>query len=74
LVRRIGYGFLHTARRLLEERALILRRASEVLREPMLAEDGGRVARMAAAIGGDHAVADALPLVVMLRGAAYGYM
>jgi len=61
------------ARAILDERSDVLRRASETLHEPMLAEDGARLARLAAAVGGTQALSDPLPLVVMLRGSGYGY-
>jgi Ca-activated chloride channel family protein len=61
------------ARRVLDERADILRRASDTLHEPKLVEDGGRLARLAEAVGGSQAMSDALPLVVLLRGSGYGY-
>ena len=51
----------------------MLRRASEALAEPMLAQDGARIGRLASAIGGPAPLNDALSLVVMLRGSAYGY-
>jgi len=61
------------ARALLEERAQVLRRASEALAEPRLAEDGARLERLASAVGGPGQVSDPLALVVMLRGSGYGY-
>jgi Ca-activated chloride channel family protein len=66
-----------TARASLDERAQVLRRASEALAEPMLAEDGARLARLASAVGGTGRdtgeIRDPLALVVMLRGSGYGY-
>jgi formate dehydrogenase assembly factor FdhD len=62
------------ASRVLEERAEILRRASDTLREPKLAEDGLRLARLAHAVAGDGQVQDPLPLAVLLRGSGYGYL
>jgi hypothetical protein len=61
------------AHRLLDERAQVLRRASEALAEPMLAEDGARLERLAGAVGGKGQMGDPLALVVMLRGSGYGY-
>ncbi len=61
------------AHRLLDERAQVLRRASEALAEPMLAEDGARLERLASAVGGKGQMGDPLALVVMLRGSGYGY-
>jgi Ca-activated chloride channel family protein len=62
------------ARQLLDERAEVLRRAAEALGDARLAEDAGRVARLASAVGGDGSIRDPLPLVVMLRGSGYGYL
>jgi Ca-activated chloride channel family protein len=62
------------ARRLLDERAEVLRRAAEALGDARLGEDADRVARLASAVGGDGSVRDPLPLVVMLRGSGYGYL
>jgi Ca-activated chloride channel family protein len=61
------------AARLLDERADVLRRASALLKDPRLADDGARVARLSHAIGGDPPVGDSLALAVMLRGSGYGY-
>ena len=52
----------------------MLAQASETLNEPMLAEDGARLVRLAGAVGGDQSIRDPLPLVVMLRGSGYGYL
>jgi Ca-activated chloride channel family protein len=62
------------ARKLLDERAEVLRSAAVVLAEPRLAEDGARLQRLATAVGGDRPLTDALPLVVMLRGSGFGYL
>ncbi|MBV9947733.1 MAG: hypothetical protein JOZ69_12840 [Myxococcales bacterium] len=62
---RVDRGERQEARRLLDERAEILRVAAERLGEPMLAEEGARMTRMSAAVGGDHALADPLALVVL---------
>jgi Ca-activated chloride channel family protein len=70
---RVDRGDRAGARSLLDERAEVLKRASEALHEPMLAEDGARLARLASAVGGEQALSDPLPLVVMLRGSGYGY-
>jgi Ca-activated chloride channel family protein len=69
----INQGDRAAARRTLDERAEVLRRAAEVLNEPRLAEDGARLARWAGLVIGD-ALRDPLPLVVMLRGSGYGYL
>lgn len=71
---RVDAGDRTGARALLDERVDVLRRASESLHEPMLAEDGARLARLASAVGGGEALSDPLPLVVMLRGSGYGYL
>ena len=70
---RVDHGDRPGARGLLDERAQVLRRASEALAEPMLAEDGARLERLASAVGGDGQMGDPLALVVMLRGSGYGY-
>jgi Ca-activated chloride channel family protein len=62
------------ARQTLDERAEGLRRAAVALGDPRLALDASRVDRLAAAVGGDSPVRDALPLVVLLRGSGYGYL
>jgi Ca-activated chloride channel family protein len=59
---------------LLQERADILRKASDDLHEPLLGDDALRLARLASAVNGAARVQDALPLAVMLRGSAYGYL
>ena len=51
----------------------MLTQAADTLKEPMLAEDGARLVRLAAAVGGERSIQDPLPLVVMLRGSGYGY-
>jgi Mg-chelatase subunit ChlD len=71
---RVDGGDRAGARQQLEERAQVLAQAAEALREPMLADDGARLVRLAAAVGGDAPVRDPLPLVVMLRGSGYGYL
>ena len=71
---RVDRGDRAGARQELDERAKVLAQASETLKEPMLAEDGARLVRLAGAVGGDQSIRDPLPLVVMLRGSAYGYM
>jgi Mg-chelatase subunit ChlD len=70
----VDRGDRNGARALLDERAEVLRRAAAALNEPRLAEDGARLARLATAVGGDPSMRDPLPLVVMLRGAGYGYL
>jgi Ca-activated chloride channel family protein len=59
---------------ILEERIDVLRAASDTLHDPMLAEDGARLARLATAVGRDGGISDPLPLAVMLRGTGYGYL
>jgi Ca-activated chloride channel family protein len=70
---RVDHGDRGGARLVLDERAQVLRRASQALGEPLLAEDGGRLERLASAVGGATPIGDPLPLVVMLRGSGYGY-
>jgi len=70
---RVDRGDRSGARAELDERAQVLRRASEALAEPMLAEDGARLERLASAVGGTGQMGDPLALVVMLRGSGYGY-
>jgi len=70
---RVDRGDRGGARALLDERAQVLRRASEALSEPMLAEDGARIVRLASAVGGTDSMSDPLALAVMLRGSGYGY-
>ena len=71
---RVDAGDRAGATRLLDERAEVLRIAATSLSEPMLAQDGARLARLAVAVGGEGKVSDPLPLVVMLRGSGYGYL
>ena len=71
---RVDRGDRAGARRELDERAQVLARAADSLKEPMLAEDGARLARLGHAVGDDPAMHDPLPLVVMLRGTGYGYL
>jgi Mg-chelatase subunit ChlD len=71
---RVDHGDRSGAKQELDERAQVLSRASDVLHEPMLAEDGARLVRLASAVGGDQQIHDPLPLVVMLRGTGYGYL
>jgi Ca-activated chloride channel family protein len=72
---RVDAGDRGGATRMLDERAEVLRIAASTLSEPMLAEDGARLARLSVAVGGGtSAVSDPLPLVVMLRGSGYGYL
>jgi Ca-activated chloride channel family protein len=69
---RVDRGDRAGARQALEERADVLRYAAGALGEPRLAEDGGRLARLADAVGGGQAIGDPLPLAVLLRGSGYG--
>ena len=71
---RVDSGDRAGARKLLDERADVLRSAATALSEPRLAEDGARLQRLGNAVGGDRQMADALPLVVMLRGSGFGYL
>ena len=71
---RVDAGDRAGATRMLDERAEVLRIAATSLSEPMLAEDGARLARLGVAVGGAGQVSDPLPLVVMLRGSGYGYL
>lgn len=71
---RVDSGDRSGASAMLDERADVLRRAADALNEPMLAEDGARLARLATAVGREGGVSDPLPLVVMLRGTGYGYL
>jgi len=68
---RVDAGDRGGASRLLDERAQLLARASQLLGEPLFQEDGKRLARLAAAVGGGS---DALPLAILLRGSGYGYL
>jgi Ca-activated chloride channel family protein len=71
---RVDHGDRGAARALLEERAVVMRAAAGALAEPRLVEDAARLDRLADAVGGARPLADALPLVVMLRGSGYGYL
>ncbi len=71
---RVDAGDRAGARALLDERATVLRTASATLGEPRFVEDAARLERLADAVGGARRIADALPLVVMLRGSGYGYL
>jgi Ca-activated chloride channel family protein len=71
---RVDHGDRGAARALLEERAVVMRTAASALAEPRLVEDAARLDRLADAVGGARPLADALPLVVMLRGSGYGYL
>jgi Ca-activated chloride channel family protein len=59
------------AARLLRERATLLARAAQDLREPRFNEDGLRLGRLETAISG---VADPLALALLLRGSGTGYL
>jgi Ca-activated chloride channel family protein len=71
---RVDHGDRAGARGLLDERAAVLRAAASTLGEGRFIEDAGRLEQLANAVGGAQPVADALPLVVMLRGSGYGYL
>ena len=64
------------ATRLLQERAEILKRAATTLSDPRLGEDAIRLARLSRAIGGGSTPdsVKSVPLAVLLRGSAYGYL
>jgi Ca-activated chloride channel family protein len=64
------------ATRLLQERAEILKRAATTLADQRLGEDAIRLARLSRAIGGGTAPESvkSVPLAVLLRGSAYGYL
>lgn len=63
------------ATRLLQERAEILKRAATTLSDPRLGEDAIRLARLSRAIGGGTPDSvKSVPLAVLLRGSAYGYL
>ncbi|MEI7891482.1 MAG: VWA domain-containing protein [Myxococcales bacterium] len=62
------------AAKILQERAELLSRAAEVLKEPAFAEDSQRLGRLASAVNGGERIADAVPLAVLLRGSGYGYL
>jgi Ca-activated chloride channel homolog len=70
----VDHGDRAGARTLLDERAAVLRAAAKALNEGRFVEDAGRLERLADAVGGAQPIADALPLVVMLRGSGYGYL
>lgn len=72
--RMVDAGQRVEAMRLLQERAELLKRAAVTLGEARLGEDAIRLARLSRAVGGDGQVKDALPLAVLLRGSAYGYL
>ncbi len=71
---RVDQGDRVGARQLVSERVTVLRAAAGTLGEPRFLEDASRLDRLANAISGEQPIADALPLVVMLRGSAYGYL
>ncbi len=70
----VDHGGRAGAARILDERAEILRRAAEMLHEPMLAEEATRLARLSGTIDGTGRMQDALPLAILLRGSGYGYL
>lgn len=70
----VDRGDRASAAKLLDERAEILRKAGDLLREPMLAEEATRLARLAGTIDGAARMQDALPLAILLRGSGYGYL
>jgi hypothetical protein len=71
---RVDAGDRAGARAMLDERIEVLRQAADSLSEPMLAEDGARLARLSTAVGGEGGISDPLPLALMLRGSGYGYL
>ncbi len=72
--RMIDQGQRLPATRLLQERAELLKRAAVTLNEGRLGEDAIRLARLSRAVGGEGQVKDPLPLAMLLRGSAYGYL
>jgi Ca-activated chloride channel family protein len=72
--RMVDTGQRLAATRLLQERAELLKRAAVTLSEPRLGEDAIRLARLSRAVGGEGQVQDPLPLAMLLRGSAYGYL
>jgi Ca-activated chloride channel family protein len=70
----VDVGDRSNAKRVLDERAALLKRASETLHEARLGEDALRLARLSGAIEGTGQVKEALPLAVLLRGSGYGYL
>ncbi|HQY61806.1 MAG: VWA domain-containing protein [Myxococcales bacterium] len=72
--RMVDTGQRLAATRLLQERAELLKRAAVTLSEPRLGEDAIRLARLSRAVGGEGQVKDPLPLAMLLRGSAYGYL
>jgi Ca-activated chloride channel family protein len=62
------------AARVLEDRAKLLEEAAQRLGSPSLGDDAVRLARLARAVSGAEQIADPVPLAVMLRGSAYGYL
>ena len=72
--RLVDTGQRLAATRLLQERAELLKRAAVTLSEPRLGEDAFRLARLSRAVGGEGQVKDPLPLAMLLRGSAYGYL
>lgn len=72
--RMVDTGQRLEATRLLQERAELLKRAATALNEPRLGEDAIRLARLSRAVGGEAQVKDPLPLAMLLRGSAYGYL
>jgi Ca-activated chloride channel family protein len=70
----VDRGLRPQARQELLERADVLRSAAAALGEPRFQDDAARLTRLGDAVGGAQPIADALPLVVMLRGSGYGYL
>lgn len=57
----------------LRERAELLKSGAATLHEPRLLEDATRVARLASIVSGETKI-DPVPLAILLRGSAYGYL
>lgn len=66
-------GARDRAATMLRERADLLQRAATSLSEPRLGEDAARLTRLASIVTGETAI-DPVPLAVLLRGSAYGYL
>jgi Ca-activated chloride channel family protein len=66
-------GSRERASAMLRERGELLRRAAKSLAEPRLAEDATRVIKLASIVSGETTI-DPVPLAILLRGSAYGYL
>ncbi len=66
-------GSRDRASTMLRERADLLTLASKSLAEPRLQEEAARVSKLASIVGGETGI-DPVPLAILLRGSAYGYL